>query len=166
MTRKRVFRHISDRFQPPSLRDLAGTFDATWQAERAPLLPADLDPGYWQSVQPEQQIPRPVTPDDPLVLTGFGLADGAYMLPHLDLHCATRIAGEWTIAPTALQGIALDLNSATVSLTYLETWPIASAAKDVDISQTRVMLNEWNSFHVRPDDIGHFARSAQVREAS
>jgi len=36
----------------------AGTYDAKWQATRAPLQAADLDPRYWQVSTPEQQVPE------------------------------------------------------------------------------------------------------------
>lgn len=37
--------------------DFAGTFDATWLAERAPLLPLDFDPRHYQCAPVDQQLP-------------------------------------------------------------------------------------------------------------
>lgn len=36
----------------------AGTYDQQWQDSRMPLAAEDLQPAYWQTVVPEQQLPR------------------------------------------------------------------------------------------------------------
>lgn len=35
---------------------LAGTYDEAWQTKRAPLLPNDFDPGYWNVAPADQQL--------------------------------------------------------------------------------------------------------------
>ena len=149
----------------PSRARYGGTYDAAWQADRAPLLPADFDPAYWQTALPQNQLNRPVDPAAPLELSGFGDSDGTYPLPHLALHCATRIASVWHTAPAELQSLSIDLPTRRLSLTYLACWPITAASADVDISRTSVKLDRWDMFRVRPSDVGHFAPSAQIREA-
>ena len=62
-------------------RTLAGTYDAAWQQERAPFLPADFDPAFFQTVATDQQIRHPTTPLE-VRLDGLS-ADGqwAFALP-------------------------------------------------------------------------------------
>lgn len=40
----------------PARRQYAGTYDETWQRQRSPLLPLDLDPRHWQLAVAEQQV--------------------------------------------------------------------------------------------------------------
>jgi hypothetical protein len=40
-------------------RVLAGTYDDTWQEQRAPFLPEDFSPAYFNSAPPDQQMPFP-----------------------------------------------------------------------------------------------------------
>lgn len=144
---------------------LGGTYDAAWQARRAPLLPVDFDPTYWQSAMPERQMSRPVDPAEPLLLSGFGDLDGTYPVPHLDLQCATHIRRVWHMEDAQLQTIAIDLATRRISLTHLAVWPIASASADTEIARTSVKIDRWDMFRVRPEDVPRFAPSLHIRDA-
>jgi hypothetical protein len=45
-----------------------GTYDEAWRDTRAPLLPLDIDPRYWQIAPPKQQYARFVQGGEPIVL--------------------------------------------------------------------------------------------------
>lgn len=51
----RGFGPIAGHWQPR--RALAGTYDEAWQRSRAPLLPKDFDPAYWNAAPVDQQLP-------------------------------------------------------------------------------------------------------------
>lgn len=51
----RGFGPIAAHWQPRI--GLAGTYDEAWQASRAPLLPNDFDPAYWNVAPEDQQLP-------------------------------------------------------------------------------------------------------------
>lgn len=80
----------------PGRTRYAGSYDAAWQATRAPLLPADLDPRHWQVAPPEQQAAGHLKGGEHIALhklTPPGFApDGLYhgTLPRLTLGFRTR----------------------------------------------------------------------------
>ena len=51
----RGFGPVAAHWQPRCR--LAGTYDEAWQTSRAPLLPKDFDPGYWNVAPADQQLP-------------------------------------------------------------------------------------------------------------
>jgi hypothetical protein len=51
----RGFGPVAAHWQPRCLR--AGTYDAAWQKSRAPLLPKDFDPAYFNVAPEDQQLP-------------------------------------------------------------------------------------------------------------
>jgi hypothetical protein len=53
-----------------SRRDLAGTYDQRWEAERFPLLPIDFDPGFLNAAPADQQLAR-YRPGDEVRLGNF-----------------------------------------------------------------------------------------------
>lgn len=132
----------------PARTAFAGTYDAAWQTSRAPLLPHDFDAEFWQSAPADQRLARNMPKDSVLEVRGVGDDTAHYALPFLDLLTSTKIAGHWHPKQPELQTIAVDLDLGTVSLTYLATWPISQAAKDVDIKATKVQLNTFDSFRV------------------
>lgn len=100
-------------------RSFAGTFDDAWQRLRAPLLPTNFDPRFYDRAAPDL-----VARDEPRAGEGVRIAgvdpSGAYAfaLPQLglDAHVVFRASTE----PLSLHcdTIVADLDSRTLSLTY------------------------------------------------
>lgn len=140
---------------------LGGTYDETWQERRAPLLPTDLDPAYWQAAPADQRLTRPL-PEAPVLFaggfdsTGTVEAHTSYPLPVLALECDTLIRGAWQAAEAMLQTIEVDLDARQVRLVYHAAWPITRAASDVDIGQTAVSLTDTKSFRVPAAEASRF----------
>lgn len=165
----------ADRAQPPGTfgplspvwpirRDLAGTYDAAWRRQRAPMLPSDLDPTYWQAAPLDQRLPRPLSPSDRLELHGFDTidpTDGAqgFHLPHLALECDTRIGTRWHPAEADLQSISVDVSRLTVRHLYHARWPLERAGGDVDVERTVVSLADTRAFRVEARHVGLFRPS-------
>lgn len=51
----RGFGPVASHWQPRC--KLAGTYDEAWQSSRAPLLPKDFNPAYWNVAPEDQQLP-------------------------------------------------------------------------------------------------------------
>jgi hypothetical protein len=51
----RGFGPVAPHWQPRC--KLAGSYDEAWQSSRAPLLPKDFDPAYWNVAPDDQQLP-------------------------------------------------------------------------------------------------------------
>lgn len=148
---------------------LGGTYDAAWEQRRAPLLPRDFDPAFWQSAPLDQRLPRPVAADAVLEVAGMvGSGPAAqpsrFALPLLDLTTSTRIKGTWHPKTPDLQTIAVDMDTATVTVTYHANWAIARAADDVTMETTAVLLNSTNGFRVAPAHAGLFEGRVQLPE--
>jgi hypothetical protein len=52
----------------------AGTYDAAWQQRRAPFLPTDFDPRFFQAAPPDQIITPHLQGGEPILLSGFSPA--------------------------------------------------------------------------------------------
>lgn len=150
----------------PVRAQYGGTYDAAWLANRAPLLPADFDPLFWQAAPEDQRLQRPLADDATLELSGLMDQPASCPLPMLDLHVATKIAGVWQPQTAALQTIAIDVDRMGVGLTYMAAWPIAAASQDVEIEATTVQLNRFDSFRVAGSDAALFPRHRTKSEVA
>jgi len=143
---------------------LAGTYDKAWQETRAPLLPRDFDPAWWQAAPVEQRLSRPL-PSHPVLeaggLVGTGPADAPsrYPLASPGFDCATRIAGRWHRATPELQTIRVDFDSLQAHMTWLASWRLARPEDDVTIDTTRLAAGATDSFRVLPEDAALFDAS-------
>ncbi|WP_404935528.1 DUF2169 domain-containing protein [Paraburkholderia sp. DHOC27] len=72
-------------------RRYGGTFDATWQKERMPLLPLDFDPRFYQQAPEDQQVPGFLRGGEPVLLEGVH-PDGPleFYLPRISLAFETE----------------------------------------------------------------------------
>ena len=155
----------------PQRRDLGGTYDDDWSRRRAPLLPHDLDPRYWQAVPEDQRIAREAAPGAPVVLTNLTSPDGAwsdgilgFALPHLEFEVATRFRNIWVQQHAELQTIAMDVEKRRLTLCWQATLPIEASQNDVLVDRTFVALRDHSGFRVRPDDASLFASGADASQ--
>jgi len=68
----------------------AGTFDATWQTTRMPLLPSDFDPRYGNVAHPSMQFDPHLVPGDPLGAVGLSEAPFSTVVPELPVEVRAR----------------------------------------------------------------------------
>ena len=88
-------------------RDHAGTYDAAWQAGRAPLLPDDFDDLFYQSAPAGQQLD--LKGGEQIRAENLH-PDGAFefRLPQIILEASTRIGSEKTASRFKLISVSLD----------------------------------------------------------
>jgi hypothetical protein len=153
----------------PQRRVLGGTYDDKWSRRRAPLLPADLDPRYWQAVAEDQRIGRDVVSGAPVVLTNLTSRDGqwsdgviSFALPHLDFEVATKFRNRWVQQQAELQTIALDCETRRLTLCWQAVLPIEASQNDVLVDTTFVALRDHSGFRVHPQDARLFASGADA----
>lgn len=147
----------------PQRSQHGGTYDQAWEQSRAPLLPTDFDPAFWQTAPEDQQLPRTALQSTELLVEGL---DGAgdtrsYALPAIDLDMQTKIGTTWHKAPHDAQALHLDLVAGRATVTYAARWPIARAAADVDIARSVVMLGRRNTYRVSAADMPAYRKNAQ-----
>lgn len=68
-----------------------GTIDEEWRRERAPLMPRDFDPRFYNTAHPMLQLPEPLRPGDPVRIEGMR-AEGAiaFAVPPLRVRMTGR----------------------------------------------------------------------------
>lgn len=150
--------------QWPQRNALSGTYDEAWQRRRAPLLPEDLDPGYWQAAPADQQLDRALAPGARVALVNLISEDGrhaappvSFDLPDLRMTIATRFRGKWEQMVPDLQTVHLFTEARRLSLFYLSTIPIEAAQNDVFVERTVISLDRGSGLRVRPEDAGLFS---------
>lgn len=106
-------------------RMLAGTYDDAWQEQRAPFLPADFSPRYFNSAPADQQMPFPIGGEemDLANLTADGwwtfalptLAETTELFP---IRCASLAA------PLVIDTVIIEPDLRRVTLTARATMPL------------------------------------------
>jgi hypothetical protein len=111
-------------------RDLHGTADAAWQAERMPLPPLDFDPRFNQVASPSLQMERPLQPGD--VLAAHGLCkEGLFQITIPDLRLVAhlrRAAAPPVSLPLVLDTALLEPASSRIELTFRLVVPLGRGA--------------------------------------
>ncbi|MBY5931937.1 DUF2169 domain-containing protein [Tateyamaria omphalii] len=153
----------------PARDALSGTYDDVWRRTRAPLLPTDIDPDYWQAAPLDQQLERPLAEGVALEIGGLGGTGPAeaptpWPLPWLALRTDTRIAGSWVRGAPELQSIAVNLDTGRVRLVYQAAWPIPRAGDDVKIQKTLIALRDGAGFRVTSSDAPRFDPATSLKE--
>lgn len=97
----------------------AGTFDAFWQSERAPLWPRDIKPQFFQAAHPDLQALNPLRGDEFVSLAGFNHEGSVqFYLPGLEFHCRCVFRSRRENGTMALDGLYFDTEAGTVEMVY------------------------------------------------
>jgi hypothetical protein len=98
---------------------LAGTHDAKWADERAPVRPVDFDPLHHSWAVPDLHQRSPLAPDVPIEVGG-ATAHGVwrFKLPAYSIELSTRVDGVISEIPTHLDSYLIDIDAGTVELTF------------------------------------------------
>ncbi|WP_437621386.1 DUF2169 family type VI secretion system accessory protein [Sorangium sp. So ce1151] len=107
-------------------RDLSGTMDAAWQAERMPLPPVDFDRRFHHLAHPSLQLNRPLREGD--VIATRGLCEDVLFdvtVPALPVIAHTRrSSGPPVSLPLALDTALLEPEASRVELTFRRVVPL------------------------------------------
>lgn len=100
----------------------AGTYDAAWQTDRAPLLPKDFDPRFHRQAPGALALTRHLAAGEQIRLAGFTPTPAAaFVVPGDGPQVIVRLAGrDRTIVPT-LDQIAFIPDAGIVTLTWRHT---------------------------------------------
>ena len=90
-------------------RLFAGTYDERWQRTRAPYLPDDFDPRFFQCAVPELAFDRYLQAGEPIQVAGV-LPDGpmAFAIPDARLTVALTVAGSIEHPPVNLETVSIE----------------------------------------------------------
>jgi hypothetical protein len=90
-------------------RAFAGTYDETWRKQRAPYLPLDFDPRYFQVAPPDLIAPAHLVGGEPVELAGCTV-DGPlrFTLPVCTLHVSFEFKGRRIPAQPQLETVLIE----------------------------------------------------------
>ncbi|MFD1881575.1 DUF2169 family type VI secretion system accessory protein [Paracoccus pacificus] len=102
----------------------AGTFDAAWQRNVAPLLPADFDPAFHQAAPADQVYPGIMAGGERVTITGMH-EEGAwsFRLPQVVMAQTCRIGGATDTARMRLISVQIDAAQRRVRMVWNAATP-------------------------------------------
>ena len=113
---------------------LRGTYDETWQRQRAPYLPDDFDPRFCCAATPDLIFTPPLRGGELVEIVGAH-ADGMlrFALPAWDLRARARIAGRLERRDLQLETVVIEPDLNRVGLTFRGAFACDKAALRVDV---------------------------------
>lgn len=114
-------------------RAYAGTFDERWQRTRAPFLPDDFDPRFFQSAVPEFAFDRYLQGGEPVRVDGV-LPDGPieFALPAARLTIAVTVAGSVEEPDVRLETLSIEPDRNRVCFSWRAAVPCDRRALKVE----------------------------------
>ena len=114
-------------------RAFAGTYDERWQRSRAPFLPDDFDPRFFQSAASEFAFDRYLQPGEPVQVVGV-MPDGpiGFAVPESYLRIAVTVAGATQEPPVNLETLSIQPDENRACFTWRATVPCDRKALKVE----------------------------------
>jgi hypothetical protein len=119
------FGAIAAHWSPRSA--FAGTYDARWQRERAPLWPQDLDERFFQSAPVDQQVPGQLRGGEECVLVHLTKSGSArFRLPKIRIEVVTQFKDASERSEATLQTVLIQPEASRLTL----VWSAAHVSQD------------------------------------
>jgi hypothetical protein len=111
------FAFISPAWLPR--RDYAGTYDEAWQKNRAPYMPDDFDPRFFNAAHPDFIFDRYLQGGEPVALDNLS-PDGPirFNLPICQLETSVRVAGKVESPPLNLETVLIEPEKRRLCMTW------------------------------------------------
>jgi hypothetical protein len=154
----RAFGPVGRTWQPRLGR--AGTFDAHWQRERAPLPPADFSDRYYNAAPDDQQLEHYLRGDEEVRLTNLHPVHSTlkFRLPGWRLRAIVASAGsdDWAAPGIALREVKVNLDTLWVDADALQLVLVWRARINPRPGEARVLLvqGHHDSTLIPPDIFG------------
>ena len=120
-------------------RAFAGTYDAAWQRQRAPYLPADFDARFFMMAAPELAFDRYLTGGEPLQIDGVH-PEGpiAFALPSAPLDMHVTVAGAHEHPPVNLETVLIAPDANLLCLSWRGVLAVDRKALKVETIQLAI----------------------------
>ncbi|MEP7124246.1 MAG: DUF2169 domain-containing protein [Byssovorax sp.] len=114
-------------------KSFAGTYDERWRTTRAPYLPADFDPRFFQAANPALVCPAPLHGGEPVELANLSI-DGVvrFRLPACAFDVAVTVGGRIESPPMTLETVLFEPTDALFSLTFRGAVPCDKRALQIE----------------------------------
>lgn len=121
--------------------DFAGTYDEVWRKTRAPYLPRDFDPRFFNVAPPSLTFPVPLQGGERVALVGFHPSGTLrFALPRSRLDVVVTIAGAEQRPMLTLDTVVLEPTDERFSLVWRAAVPVDK--KLLRVERVRVSLEE------------------------
>lgn len=123
----------------------AGTYDARWQRERAPLWPEDFEARFLHAAHPNLCSPSPLRGDEPVYLEGFAHEGNfQFQLPGIMLRCSAIFGEKRESQSMALDGLYFDTETRQFQMVWRASFPLRDRTYELQRLQYRV-CEPWES---------------------
>lgn len=126
-------------------RDHAGTYDEAWQKTRAPYLPEDFDPRFFNMAHPDLILDGYLQGGEPIQVVGASPKGRLrFRLPVCDLAATVKIAGGTEEPPLHLETLLIEPDEARLCMTWRAALPCDKKTlkvEQIDIALHRLDLS-------------------------
>lgn len=114
-------------------RSFAGTYDEAWQKQRAPYLPEDFDPRFFNAAHPDFTFERHLQGGEPVMLDNLS-PNGPlrFALPVCRLEARVKVAGQMETPPLNLETVLIEPEFNRLCLTWRGAVPCDKKALKVE----------------------------------
>lgn len=114
-------------------RYYSGTYDEQWKRTRAPYLPEDFDPRFFNCASKELIADAYLSGGEPIYVAGMN-HQGPWqaLVPKVGLSCRVKIGSNITQLPFNLETLILEPNHNTLSVVWRASMPISKKVLQVD----------------------------------
>jgi hypothetical protein len=146
-------------------RQWAGTYDERWVKERAPYLPTDFDPRFFQLAPPDQIAPGYLAGGEPVELHGISpWGPVRFALPRVAVDVTFVVDGAEQPRPTVMDTVIIDADTARLMLVWRAALPCDKQA--LKVSVIRVAARRLAPGVAAPrDGVAYGAASETARSA-
>jgi len=114
-------------------RPFAGTYDKTWQKQRAPYLPEDFNPRFFNMAHPDFTFDRYLQGGEPVALDNLSqYGPMRFTLPVCRLEARVKVAGQTETPPLNLETVLIEPEFNRVCMTWRGAVPCDKKALKVE----------------------------------
>jgi len=114
-------------------RSFAGTYDETWQKQRAPYLPEDFNPRFFNVAHPDFTFERYLQGGEPVALDNLSqYGPIQFTLPICRLEARVRVAGKTETPPLNLETVLIEPEFNRLCMTWRGAVPCDKKALKVE----------------------------------
>ena len=138
------FGYVESSWEPR--KSFAGTYDDAWQQKRAPYLPEDFDPRFFNAAHPDLVCSGYLKGGEPVMITGMSHNGPLkFKLPVCELEAAVRIAGKTEYPALNLETILIEPNESHFSMLWraaVECDKKVLKVEQIDINTKNLQIDE------------------------
>lgn len=128
------FGFIAPSWEPR--RSLGGTYDEAWQTRRAPYLPKDFQPRFFNAAHPDLVSKRYLRGGELVQVHNASPSPLRFNLPACDLDLAVRIDGATERPPLTLQTVVIEPSERKLGLVWLGA--LGCDKKPLKVSEVKI----------------------------